>query len=92
LITLLLSNKGTQPAVSSLEPLSSVRREHDVEGLFEFLALQPAVANAPHPQPVLPVREAIQFRGVSFCYPGTDRLALDGLYLTVPAGAPVRAR
>ena len=47
-----------------------------IGNLFEFLALQPKVLNAAGPQPVLPVREAIRFRNISFRYPGTDRLAL----------------
>jgi ATP-binding cassette subfamily B protein len=57
-----------------------------IGNLFEFLALEPKVLNAAHPQPVLQVRNAIRFRNVSFCYPGTDRLALDGLDLAIPAG------
>jgi ATP-binding cassette subfamily B protein len=57
-----------------------------IGNLFEFLALRPKVLNATDPQPVLPVREAIRFRNVSFRYPGTDRLALDGLDLAIPAG------
>jgi ABC-type multidrug transport system fused ATPase/permease subunit len=57
-----------------------------IGNLFEFLALKPKVLNAALPQPVPPVRETIRFRSVSFSYPETDRLALDGLDLSIPAG------
>ncbi len=57
-------------------------------GLFEFLALRPEVADPPSPLPV-PRHNGMEvsFRGVSFRYPGTERFALDGFNLTVPAGS-----
>ena len=35
------------------------------------------------------LREGIRFEGVSFAYPGTDRLVVDGVDLLLPAGAVV---
>jgi ATP-binding cassette subfamily B protein len=59
-------------------------------GLFEFLALQPEIADPSSPCPI-PRRRAIEvrFRNVSFRYPGSQRWALDGLDLTVSAGSVV---
>ncbi|MFZ0313773.1 MAG: ABC transporter ATP-binding protein [Candidatus Korobacteraceae bacterium] len=57
-------------------------------GLFEFLALRPEVADPPIP--CLISRQTaieIRFRNVCFRYPGTQRSALDGFDLTVPAGS-----
>jgi ATP-binding cassette, subfamily B, bacterial len=57
-------------------------------GLFEFLALRPEVADPPLPAPILRHRAIeVRFRNVSFRYPGSQRFALDGLDLTVPAGS-----
>jgi ATP-binding cassette subfamily B protein len=57
-------------------------------GLFEFLALRPEVADPPSPLPV-PRNDGldVSFKGVSFRYAGTERFALDGFNLTVPAGS-----
>jgi ATP-binding cassette subfamily B protein len=58
--------------------------------LFEFLALKPAVVSPPSPRPApAPLREGVRFSGVRFRYPGSDRLALDGFDLFVPAGRVV---
>ncbi len=59
--------------------------------LFEFLALQPIIAEAPaasakKPQSVL---EEIRFQNVSFHYPQSERLALEDFSLTIPAGRVV---
>ena len=55
--------------------------------LFEFLDLSPQVVSSPTPAP-LPacLSEGIRFSGVRFRYPGSDRLALDGFDLFLPAG------
>ncbi len=57
-------------------------------GLFEFLALQPEVADLPSPCPI-PRQTGIEvrFQSISFRYPGTQRFALDDFDLTVPAGS-----
>lgn len=61
-----------------------------IRDLFEFLELQPQVA-----EPARPARtpdiltQGISFNGVTFHYPGSDRPALQGFDLTVPAGQTV---
>ena len=57
-------------------------------GLFEFLALRPEVADPPSPLPVpRNVGMEVSFKGVSFRYAGTERLALDDFNLTVSPGS-----
>ena len=46
--------------------------------------LLPQGARGPAGQPVGPAD--IRFNNVTFCYPGTNRIALDGLNLTIPSG------
>ena len=57
-------------------------------GLFEFLALQPKVADprSPVARPQA-IGVEIKFRGVSFRYPGTQHDALKDFNLTVTAGS-----
>jgi ATP-binding cassette subfamily B protein len=55
--------------------------------LFDFLALQPQIVDPPEPQTVpSPLQRGIDFRQVSFRYPGSERLALRDFNLTIPAG------
>jgi ATP-binding cassette subfamily B protein len=54
--------------------------------LFEFLALRPRVTDPPHPVELTALRRGIVFHGVTFRYPGGDRVALDDFSLTIPAG------
>jgi ATP-binding cassette subfamily B protein len=57
-------------------------------GLFEFLALRPEVADPESPCPITRERAVeVRFRNVCFRYPGTQRFALDGFDLAVPAGS-----
>lgn len=58
-----------------------------VGSLLEFLQLKPRVADplVPTAVPAVLARD-ITFRGVTFRYPGSERLALDGFDLTIPAG------
>ncbi len=46
------------------------------------------VASADQPAPTR-LREGLRLEGVSFAYPGTDRLVLDSVDLSLPAGAVV---
>ena len=46
------------------------------------------VASADQPAPSR-LREGLRFEGVSFAYPGTDRVVLDSVNLALPAGAVV---
>jgi ATP-binding cassette, subfamily B, bacterial len=69
-----------------------------LENLFDFLALIPRVADASGPgeplppnlsrpvQPSHPLRQGLCFEKVTFCYPGSERPALDNFSLHVPAG------
>jgi ATP-binding cassette subfamily B protein len=54
--------------------------------LFDFLALEPKVLNPAPAQPLPALRQAVRFRGVSFRYPGSSRLALHDFDLEIPAG------
>ncbi len=55
--------------------------------LHEFLALRPLVAELQHPAPLPPnAPGTIRLENVSFRYPGSQRLALDGFELALPAG------
>ncbi len=59
--------------------------------LFEFLDLKPRINDPANPRPAPIPAEGekgleIRFRGVDFCYPGSERVALCGLDLTIPAG------
>jgi ATP-binding cassette subfamily B protein len=59
-------------------------------GLFEFLALRPEVASPSSPRPISRQQAIeVRFQSVSFRYPGTQRAALDGFDLTIPAGSIV---
>ena len=59
-------------------------------GLFEFLALQPAIADPTFPVPI-PTRAGvhIRFRDVSFRYPGTEHFALESFNLEIRTGSIV---
>lgn len=55
--------------------------------LFAFLALEPTVKNPPNPTPLpAAIKEGIRFEGVTFHYPGSQRVALSDFSLTIPAG------
>jgi ATP-binding cassette subfamily B protein len=58
--------------------------------LFEFLDLEPDVSDPekPVPAPVF-LKEGICFRGVSFSYPGSERLVLQDFDFEIPAGKVV---
>ncbi len=54
--------------------------------VMEILANKPTVVEQQHPLRLNPVRDAIEMRHLSFCYPGSDRLVLDNVSITFPAG------
>jgi ATP-binding cassette subfamily B protein len=67
-----------------------------VNTLFEFLEYQPGIMSPPNPQPVDPPLEAegldIEFRDVSFTYPGKDaetQAALKRVSFTIHAGEAI---
>jgi ATP-binding cassette, subfamily B, bacterial len=55
--------------------------------LFGFLGLEPRMAGPPNPRPVpATIAQGIEFRGVSFRYPGRDEWALRDINLYIAAG------
>jgi ATP-binding cassette subfamily B protein len=61
-----------------------------LENLFKFLDLEKQVADPTNPKPVpIPLCYGIQFRNVTFYYPGSERSALVNFNLTIPAGKTV---
>lgn len=81
-------NRGQTLLRSLLSSLSQIYTNSIFLGnLFEFLDLKPRVVDS-HPCRPLPGRfsEGIRFRDVCFKYPGSDRVALDGLELTIQPG------
>jgi len=61
-----------------------------LEHLFDLLQLEPSVTSPSNPKPVpTRIQEGIEFENVSFQYPYTDRYALRGLSLHIPAGSVV---
>lgn len=55
--------------------------------LVEFLRVQPKIASKPNALPApRPIRDGFLLDGVSFAYPGSDRLVLDGLEMRIEPG------
>src|SRR6516165_5962277 len=55
--------------------------------LLAFFEMRPTIRSKPHALPIpQPMRLGIEFRGVSFRYPGTERLVLRKLDLTLDVG------
>lgn len=57
-----------------------------LENLFEFLALEPRIAEPADPLPHPGLHKEIALLDVTFSYPGSTRTALDNFNLTIPAG------
>lgn len=56
-------------------------------GLFDFIDLKPQIVSPPRPVATPnPLREAIRFEDVTFCYPGSHRAVLQNFSLTIPCG------
>ncbi len=55
----------------------------------EIMSAEPSIRDAPDPLEVAAPRGAIEFRDVSFRYPGTDRYVLRNLSFTIAAGQTV---
>lgn len=61
-----------------------------LSNLFEFLALEPQVVDPSAPLELAdPFKAEICFDGVTFRYPGTQRIALQNFNLTIPTGQMV---
>jgi ATP-binding cassette subfamily B protein len=58
-----------------------------IGNLFEFLKIQPKIVDPLNPVPVpAKPQQGIEFRQVSFSYPGTQEPVLENFNLTLPAG------
>lgn len=58
-----------------------------LENLFEFLALEPQLREPAMPTAFpCPLQQGIHFDNVTFRYPDSEQLALDGFSLYIPAG------
>ena len=58
--------------------------------LLEFFAVEPKVKSKPRALPApRPIRQGFEFQNVSFTYPGTSRLVLDGLSFRLHPGERV---
>ena len=58
--------------------------------LLDFFAVEPKVKSKPHALPApRPIRQGFEFENVSFGYPGTSRLVLDGLSFRLHPGERV---
>jgi len=58
-----------------------------VGNLFEFLALAPKIVDPPQPFPAPQrIRSEVRFSGITFRYPGNERVILRDFNLTIPAG------
>ena len=67
-----------------------------INTLFEFLEYKPVIVSPPEPQPIAPEREKrgldVEFRNVSFTYPGKDaetQAALKNVSFTIAAGEAI---
>lgn len=54
-----------------------------------ILSLRPAIQDSPFPVDIRDIKGAIEFRNVTFKYPGTDRPALDGISCRINPGQTV---
>jgi ABC-type multidrug transport system fused ATPase/permease subunit len=59
------------------------------ERLFEIASERPLLLDVPGADELPEAQCSVEFRGVSFCYAGTERLALNNVNLCVPAGTTV---
>ncbi len=58
-----------------------------VNELFEFLTIAPAIENLPNGKATpVPIKKGIEFRNVTFKYPGSEQSILDGVSFTIAAG------
>ncbi len=58
-----------------------------LDNLFEFLSLQPEIAEPCDPESLSgAVAKGVRFEGVTFGYPGSERPVLDNFSISLPAG------
>jgi ATP-binding cassette subfamily B protein len=81
-------NRGQSAMNTLMGSLNQVYRNSlFLEDLFTFLDQRPHLTAPAHPARLPPAMcDALRFEHVTFCYPGSDRPALQDFDLTVPAG------
>jgi ATP-binding cassette subfamily B protein len=58
-----------------------------ISNLFDFLQIKPKIVDPPNPLPIPSIlTQGIEFRQVTFRYPGTEEPVLDNFNLVLPAG------
>jgi ATP-binding cassette, subfamily B, bacterial len=58
-----------------------------LDDLFDFFRTEPAIKSPDNPLPApRPIRDGFEFRNVSFAYPGSTKLVLDGVSFRLNAG------
>jgi ATP-binding cassette subfamily B protein len=58
-----------------------------IEDLFDFFRTQPSIVSRPNAIAApRPIRDGFEFRDVSFAYPGSSHLVLDGISFRIAAG------
>ena len=56
------------------------------ERIVDILAVPEETVTSPGAKTIMALREGIEFRHISFAYPGTESLALEDVSLSIPAG------
>lgn len=84
-------NRGQQASSKLLTSLSQLYEDNlFLANLNEFLALKPKLREPAKPILVpQPIQQGIVFQNVSFQYPGTSRLALKNINLTIRSGETI---
>jgi ATP-binding cassette subfamily B protein len=58
-----------------------------LDDLFDFFRTEPSIVSRPNALPApRPIRSGFEFRNVSFAYPGSSKLVLDGVSFRLDAG------
>jgi ABC-type multidrug transport system fused ATPase/permease subunit len=73
-----------QVAVTTL--ISAPRAVAGAERIIQVLNTVPAISDPPHPVVPATINGAVEFRHVTFGYPGSERPVLNDLTFTLPAG------
>ena len=63
--------------------------EASVDRLFELMAIPPTVRDLPGAKPLPAVTGHLDYRAITFAYPGTDESVLQGLNLTIKPGEAI---
>ncbi|EPC04238.1 hypothetical protein L861_02675 [Litchfieldella anticariensis FP35 = DSM 16096] len=85
---LLIFQRAQSMGQELVQEIAKLYEDHLYVGLlFEFLDIRPAIAEPEHPVPVpAQSREGIRFEQVGFQYPGTDKMVLRNIDLSIRPG------